>query len=394
MTHRYFVAPVLALALLSAACADRQPLAPPTAPSQVARAEVALVNGVQEVRGFTGEGALYGLFVPEDWNGSLVLFAHGILDWDKPLMLEMLPSIAELRDSLNHLGNAVAYSSYSYNGWNVSDGAERTHQLVGLFTARFQRPTRVYLIGSSMGSLVALKLAETHPEQYAGVLAEAGFLGGGLAFIDYYFNIRLLFDFYYPGVLPGSVVEPPVISTAELLARAQAAMTADFSGATRLAEAMAAIDMPLAVRPGAETRTLTNIILIVLGQVNDRWDMMVAYMHGHLGFDNRATNYVIPNVQENIPRIAGDPDARNYMQRNYQPDGRLRMPLVTMDAEWDPIAPLWHKDRYEHLLEQTGAADLMYRMTVPEFGHGPKSIRSALAAFRTLAAWVETGQRP
>ena len=80
------------------------------------------------------------------------------------------------------------------------DGIQRTHQLVGLFTARFQKPERVYIIGRSLGSLVAVALAETYPAQYDGVLAFCGFLGGAQAVMDAGVNIRLLFDVYYPVV--------------------------------------------------------------------------------------------------------------------------------------------------------------------------------------------------
>ncbi len=389
-----FVAPVLALALSAAACADRPPLAPSAPSARLARADKTLINGIWEVRSVTGEGALYGLFVPENWNGSLVLWGHGIVDWKLPLALEPNPAIPSLRAGLNGLGYAVAYSSYSYNGWNVSDAAERTHQLVGLFTSQFSRPTRVYLTGVSMGAVAALKLAETHPDEYVGVLARNGELGGGQAMADHYWNVRLLFDLYYPGKLPGSGLEWSGLSNDEFLPLAQQAMENDSMGAVHIAEAMAAIGMPLAIVPGSEPASRKNSILTALGQLNGGWEMIMARTHGHIPFDNVLTDYVIPEVQDGIARIAGDSDALAYFQRNYQPTGQLRVPLVTLDNAWDPVAPAFHRDQYQELLSHTGAADLMYRITLPLNSHALQPVSAMLAAFQKLTAWVETGQRP
>jgi hypothetical protein len=62
-------ATLLALAPVVWATACDTP-AEPAAPAPLA--------AVQEVLGETGEGALYAMHMPEEWNGSLVLYAHGI----------------------------------------------------------------------------------------------------------------------------------------------------------------------------------------------------------------------------------------------------------------------------------------------------------------------------
>jgi hypothetical protein len=64
-----------------------------------------------------------------------------------------------------------------------------------------------------------------------------------------------------------------------------------------------------------------------------------------------------------------------------------------LDIAWDNQAPTFHRDRYEQLLSETGASDLMYRLTVSGYGHCPKA-DATIAAFQQLAAWVETGVRP
>jgi pimeloyl-ACP methyl ester carboxylesterase len=388
MTRPAVAVSLLGFILLAAACTDReQPLAPP----QAARAAWTPADGSREVVGVTGEGALYGLYVPAEWNGSLVVYAHGIVAGTS---LDLEPSDTRaIRVALNDLGYAVAYSSYSENGWAVIDGITRTHQLTGLFKSHFQRPARVYLVGRSMGSLVALNLAERHPAQYDGVLVRCGFLAGVQGLMDHIMNVRLLFDFYYPGVLPGEPTEAPVIGNSQLVGLATAAMQGDATGATLLAEAMAAIGMPLAVVPGDEVATLQGSILTALGLLNGGYAGILERTHGHLAFDNMATDYVIPAVQAGMPRYRGDPDALNWARRAYQPTGRLAIPMVAVDIAWDNQAPTFHRDSYEQLLAGTGAAELLHRLTVPGYGHCPKA-DATIAAFQQLAGWVETGARP
>src|SRR5206468_2505769 len=134
-------------------------------------------------------------------------------------------------------GFAVAYSSFSENGWAVRDGAERTHQLLGIFSARFGRPARVYVTGVSMGGLIAIKLSETYPNIYAGALTAGAVAGGSRRQFDYEANIWTLFDFLYPGVLPSNAanVSDGIDVAQTVVLPALAAMEIDPSGALAMA---------------------------------------------------------------------------------------------------------------------------------------------------------------
>ena len=102
-------------------------------------------NAADEQLGVSN-GAQYAMFVPAAWNGRLVLWAHGFVDPHAPIALpdaqppDVAPWLVELRERLLAAGYAVAYSSYAENGWAVKDGAERTHELQGLFRSRFGIP--------------------------------------------------------------------------------------------------------------------------------------------------------------------------------------------------------------------------------------------------------------
>ena len=109
----------------------------------------------------------------------------------------------------------------------MKDGAQRTQQLLGVFTSKFGAPSRIYIGGGSMGGLIAIKLAEEHPNWFDGMLLACP-VSGGAGSTDYLANVRALFDLFYPGVLPGNASKAPagVDPTTEIVGPAIAAMLA------------------------------------------------------------------------------------------------------------------------------------------------------------------------
>jgi len=153
------------------------------------------------VDGRTGPDSVYRLVRPTNWNGILVLYAHGYVS--KGVPVGITPDDELVISLLAPRGFAVAVSSFDENGWVIKDGTERTHQLLGLFTSKFGKPARVYAAGASMGGLIAIRLIETWPDDFAGVLPACAVAGGLARQVDYSANVRVLFDLFYPGVLPG-----------------------------------------------------------------------------------------------------------------------------------------------------------------------------------------------
>src|SRR4051812_24412165 len=182
---RGLLSALAACSLLSvAACGDAPT---PLAPSPVPAASKTPVDPTgpwaNAVEGTTGPGSLYGIYVPQNWNGDVVYFVHGILppyapvelpddatDWDGFLVV---------RDQLGALGFAVAYSSFSENGLALKDAAQRTHQLRGLVASVAKgQPKRSFVVAYSLGTASALQLIEQYPKQYDGALMACGMLAG------------------------------------------------------------------------------------------------------------------------------------------------------------------------------------------------------------------------
>ena len=422
--------PCLATGVLIAAgaCADPVPTAPLTAVASLSQ-EVVTTPGSgpweRIVEGQTGPGSLYRLYVPRTWNGDAVHYAHGIRAPFEPISLRDQDQHRAVADALGLMGYAVAYSSYSENGLAIKDGAQRTHQLRGLLASELGgEPARSFLIGHSLGALVAQNLAERFPGQYDGSLLVCGMLGGTPLELDYVGHVRALFDFFYPGVLPGDVVNVPESAATMTPQQVQAlvvpAVLANPAGLFAIASTVQA---PLAFVPTGNAAdwgnpssvalqtllgSLINALyyqLVGTGDVVDR-------VHGHSPFDNSATvytaralpgvtpvpapalAYLVATAEAGVSRYTSPPDAVNYLAKYYVPTGALGDPTITVHTIFDPLVPFFHEAEFARLVNGAGAGGLLLQRAVPAYGHCNVSAAAVTQSFTDLVSWSTSGTRP
>jgi len=392
------------LAVTLAGCAEQLPTAsvsnakPSMIVPQALRANLSSASSVwsRQITGETGPGALYAFFVPTNWNGDVVYYAHGIVDAALPIALPTGDGFPDVRDALGARGYAVAYSSFSENGWAVKEGAEATHQLRGLFNAQVGKPQHSYLMGTSMGGLVAQNIAEKHAKQYDGTLAMCAPLGGAIEEVNYLANVRVLFDLFYPGVIPGDVLNVPAgldLNT-QVLGPAQAAVIANPTGLGIISR----IDQtPLAGINGTE---LVTSLLYALAYDVRGIDDFLGRTHGHSMFDNslpyKYTSAALPanvlaGINMGVGRFTATPDALNYMEKYYVPDGKLDIPTVTLHTTRDPLVPFFHEAKFAGYVNNP--SQLLQR-SVDGYGHCAFSTTQMVDAFEALAQWARTGVKP
>jgi pimeloyl-ACP methyl ester carboxylesterase len=393
-------AAVLSLALL-AACGEQTSTAPAVRSPSVARSITSSAIGwANEITGVTADGAEYAIFVPNGWSGDVVFYAHGIVP---PLAPVALPGPADwddagaIRDALGSAGFAVAYSSFSENGYAIKSGIQRTHQLRGIFTSKVGRPRRSFLVGHSLGAQVAQALAETHPDQYAGVLAMCGVLGGTKLETDYIAHVRTLFDFFYPGVLPGSTMEMPVVITDVTTQIQNPVLQAIGANPTGFGYIASETNIQLA---GANTNELVTSLINALAYqaigVNDLLDRT----HGIL-FDNRATVYnsllvspLNPLVNATVRRYTATDAALDWLANNYEPTGVLEIPMITFHKTRDRLVPFRHEAAYLAKVSAAGKTANLLQRSQNSFGHCDLGVSAIMSNFQDLVRWVNTGVKP
>jgi pimeloyl-ACP methyl ester carboxylesterase len=81
--------------------------------------------------------------------------------------------------------------------------------LVNIFARQKGAPTMVYLIGASEGGIITALALEQYPDVFDGGLALCGPYGDFRKQIDYFGDFRVVFDYYFPDILPGSPITIP-----------------------------------------------------------------------------------------------------------------------------------------------------------------------------------------
>lgn len=131
---------------------------------------------------YTGEieGADYRVLVPEDWNGTLLLFSHGNYPSEYfgegnpvPHLLANQPASEE---ALTDRGYALAASLFQGGGldFTVPTAVQDQSRLLDWFEHHVGEPERTFTTGASMGAVTAIKHAEAEPERIDGVLTIGG----------------------------------------------------------------------------------------------------------------------------------------------------------------------------------------------------------------------------
>ena len=350
------------------------------------------------VDGSTGPGSVYRLVRPSNCNGILVLSAHGYVSKDQPVGITADDQL--VISLLTTQGFAVAVSSFSENGWVLKDGTQRTHQLLGLFTSKFGKPARVYVAGASMGGLIAIRLIETWPGEFAGVLPACAVAGGLARQVDFMANVRVLFDLFYPGVLPGTAIDvPPGIDVdQDIVNPAVAAMTANPTGAIAIGSIA---QTPVQFANGAE---LFESIATALAGAAD-YPEILGLTHGQAYFDNTTTQYTgaLPSptlafINANVQRFSGTPAGQNSLEHNYTPTGDLRIPALTLSTFRDPVVPGFQRAVYGQEVAANGGAYWLVQRSVPGlaggYGHCTFTSQELTQAFFDLVLWGESGVKP
>jgi len=394
-----------------AACADRsasEPVAPTPFANVVSETSTDLWRSI--ITGQTGPGSVYAIYVPRSWNGDVIFYAHGIRDVLNPVGLQDQDSYHAVRDQLGTLGYAIAYSSFSENGYAIVDAVQRTHQLRGLFVSRFGQPDHSYLFGHSLGALAIMQLAERFSRQYDGAVTVCGIVGGTQAQLDYVVNVRALFDYMYPGLLPGSAAAP--IPGYSIDIQTQNEIIAAVSGKPGgLAVIASTAQTPLEFTNSTE---LVTSLLNALHYHSRGADNVLAFTHGKFPVSNEGVTYsprpgvIVPPldlatltallavVNTNIERFDADRAAAVWAQKNFTPSGDLQLPTITLHNRWDRLVPYFHEQLLAVRVASAGATSSLVQRANPAWGYGHCAIPTAaqVQAITDLATWVATGVKP
>jgi len=344
----------------------------------------------------------YRIEVPYNWNGSLVMWAHGFRGSGLELTVDDHP----LRLFLISNGYAWAASSYSKNSYDPAQGAKDTHALTNLFHAKFSKPNRTYITGASMGGHITGIVAEQWPLSYDGAMPICGVLG------DYE-----LFDYF----LDFNLAAQTLSGVGNLYPFAADYLT------TTVPATKAGLGAAFPFVLNAAGQNFKSLVQLQSGGVRPVFEQGFLYWNGvvpgnflfglgvgdgtlprHPGVAVQNSDVVYQfdtdpaltpaedafNIA--IQRVTADPQGRhNNGLSNVPPtSGDLRIPVLSLHTLGDLFVPFHMEQVYAQRVAAHNASNLLVQRATRDFGHCSFTAPELVTTFVDLVKWVETGAKP
>lgn len=346
-------------------------------------------------------GAIYRVCMPDagDWNGDLVIWAHGYVASVAPLAIpEDQLCLADgfcLPTIINGLGFGFATNSYRNNGL-VTTGVEDVAELVALFAAEQGAPRRVFLVGASEGGLVTTLAVEQRPDLFDGGVAACGPIGDFRRIVDYYGDFRVVFDYFFPGLMPGTPLQVPpdlLNNWDDYWTNTIRPAVFDPANANALSQLLKVTRAPH--DPGSVPTIEKTIEDALWYNVFATGDLVGKA--GGSPFDNMTRRYMgswnDTALNAAVTRYAADPAALAFLDGLLSTTGLLSVPLVNLHTTKDQQVGFVQEILYGQKLRATGSQG--FRILIPSFRYGHCNFKpwEALLGF-ALMVYKASGQAP
>jgi pimeloyl-ACP methyl ester carboxylesterase len=345
--------------------------------------------------GVQSSGSIYRICMPppDQYNGMLVIWAHGFQDAGTPVSIpEDQLCIGDfcIPEVINALGFGFATNSYAKTGMAIKQGKADIIDLVSIYAAQKGQPQKVFLVGASEGGIITALALEQRPDIFSAGLSACGPVGNFPAQINYFGDARATFNYFFPGLIPGDPFNPDPALVAvwseyyELIVKPVVMSPAYRS---RLDEWVRVARLPYDASNYLSTVEISVKDALRYSVVNllDAIDTI-----GGFPFDNTARYYtgssndVLLNLA--VPRKAVSPVALAEMRSPaYSTTGVLQRPLVTLHTLRDQQVPYWHEQLYA-LKTLASGSYLTRHVNIPidRFEHCNFTADEVLASFAIM----------
>lgn len=402
--------------------------------------------------GTLADGRPYGIKVPNDWNGTLVISSQGYAPPGTPppgsptsdnstaalapetdiswiLLLIDDPVFRWLLEN----GYAVA-TSWHGTGWGVRQALHNQIETLDIFASVFAPPTQTIAYGGSLGGIITAGLVQQHPERFDGALSFLGLLGGSIGSwnqaLDFAFVVKQLLG-PQTGLKVVRITNPgtPTSGNWGLARQLLTAAQGTPQGRARIALASAVNDVPgwydaRLAEPAADdyaareynqflwTRDVLAGFFFGFGRAdiearaggNPSWNTGVNYqaqLEKSVNYDEVVALYAAAGLSleadlallKAAPRIAAAPAAVAYLRDNIVFNGDLGgVPFLTLHTTGDGLSVVQQEYAYRSAVLRARDPQLLRQAFVHRGGHGPLTWAELIAGFQSLLQRIDTGR--
>jgi pimeloyl-ACP methyl ester carboxylesterase len=375
------------------------------------------------------DGAEYLIEVPQNWNGTLLLYSHGLVQPGdpNPAMVTFFDPTSEAE--LLARGYALAGSAFSSTGLAVEQALHDQINLLNYFEKTVGHAKRVIAWGHSMGGLISAGLVEKFPGRFAGALPVCGVNAGSVA----EFNLLLDGGFAFKSLLApqsnlqlanitdvggnmGAAQQIFVNAVQNPQGRARLALVAALTSTSDWLDPDSPKPDPkdFVTRFNNQLGYLQNFTLpTTLGAV--RADM--EHKAGGNPSSNVDVNYKKQlekspsrdlveafyqqaglKLEDDLKtlnqatRIQADAQAVAYLNKNITPSGKINVPVLTLHTTGDGFASPSQEQNYRKVINKAGKGNLLRQVFTERAGHCTFTPAETLAALQTLINRIDTGK--
>ena len=396
------------------------------------------------------KGAHALVTIPDDWNGSLFLYAHGYTSDGRIVA----PIPERIRDAVPVLwpgmlpfvpkGYATAISTFRTAGWDVKDAIKDVENLRRWFTKKHGRPKHTYVWGHSGGGMITQALIEYFPRTYDGGSPMCATGAGGRRLWNAAYDLRVMYEHTCRDVADAHMAcglctdgtsrciddvdcpagqtcagtESPFPPEDGLTAECTAlifdhperfgdiggggslvgrAIASCLGGDTPTPEQAARRDFLVRASqlPANQLEGDLFFATVALGEIVHRrtngkhpWgNVGVVYASALLTPAEQAA------LDAGVHRSDADASAVRYMRRFYEPRGRTQAKVITVHALDDGLVIPEHETKYRQAFEASGRTGQLLQVFTAT-GEHCTNVAPYTPALEALTAWVERGEVP
>ena len=389
---------VLALVLASASV-DAQERAGNPPPASSCPEVVAAIATCYTAKLETGAYVLAAM--PKNWNGNLIVFAHGGPSVTPPVANDSEDDLSKYGISVK-MGFAWVASTYRMEGYGVRMAGADTDDARKFFVDRIGKPKRTILHGASYGGLVGAKLIETSGN-YDGAFFNSGAVAGSIGNYEFRADLRAVYQFYCNNLpAPGDAQAP-------LWAGLPAGSKMTLKEMTERIDACTGVTKQASARSEEQKKNLANI----LGVMRVPEALLVRHMQagmfvfrdigeritgGKNPFSNANVRYWGSSddqaLNRNVTRFEADAGARAALIADGQPTGAISIPVISIHSMNDPQAAVEAQYDYREGVKAKGKGNFLVQAYTDERSHTGQSAPELAASIDALMQWIEKGTKP
>ena len=346
--------------------------------------------------------------MPKNWNGNLVVFAHGGPYLVPPTAITSQGDLSKYSFAVK-LGYGWVASSYRREGYGVRMAAEDTEDARAFFAERIAKPRRTILHGASWGGLVGSKLIDLYAKNtdgglnFDGAFFNSGFVAGAPVGYEFRADLRAVYQYYCKNLPRPDEAQYPLWqglpADLKMTLKDLEARVDECTGVSKVASA----------RTEQQKENLANIVGVM--RFSDR--LLVRHMQAATfllreiaerttsngsAFSNMGVRYRGSSNDEElnkgVARFAADSAALAALKADGEASGVLPIPVLSIHSINDPQVAVEVQSAYREMVGSAGSGNRLVQSYTDEPAHTGQSGPELAAGLELLMQWIEKGNRP